>query len=75
MNDEEVANLAAHLWAAGADHETAQFVAKQLIKKELRLVPDRATETMWHAGRSADEVKGDSYSNVYLAMIEAAPRA
>jgi hypothetical protein len=73
--DEEAANLAAHIWAAGADLETANFVATQLVKKNLRIVPDRATEAMWQAGRSADEAQGDSYSKVYLAMIEAAPRA
>lgn len=75
LADEEAANLAAHIWAAGADHETANFVAAQLVKKNLLLVPDRATNEMWQAGRSADELPGDSYSKVYRAMIEAAPRA
>jgi hypothetical protein len=73
--DEEAANLAAFIWAAGADHETCSFVANQLVKKGLRLVPDRATEAMWQAGKSADIHPSDSYSAVYLAMIEAAPRA
>jgi hypothetical protein len=75
LADEEAANLAAHIWAAGAGLETANFVGSQLAKKNVRLVPDGATEEMWQAGRRADEVKGDSYSKVYLAMIEAAPRA
>lgn len=74
-NDEEIANLAAHLWSAGADHETAQFVATQLIKKEMRLVPNQPDDTMWQAGRAADVAHGDSYTKVYCAMIEAAPRA
>jgi hypothetical protein len=73
--DEETANLAAHIWAAGADLETANFVATQLAKKNLRLVPDQVTEAMWQTGRAADEVPGDSYSKIYLAMIRAAPRA
>lgn len=74
-DDEHAANLAAQIWAAGADHETARFVAKQLLKKGLWLVPDRATEDMWQAGKSADIHPGDSYSAVYLAMLAAAPKA
>lgn len=43
------------------------------LPPDWKIVPDRATEEMWQAGRSADVHRGDSYSAIYLAMIEAAP--
>lgn len=73
--NEDIENLAAQIWAAGIDHEGSRFAARMLLSKGMRLVPDRATEAMWQAGRSADIHPGDSYSAVYLAMIEAAPKA
>ena len=38
-----------------------------------KLVPDRPTEEMWQAGRSADIHPGDSYTKVWSAMFDAAP--
>lgn len=73
--DEDIANMTAFIWAAGADHETADFVAKQLLKKGMRLVPYTPDSAMWEAGRRADVHPGDSYTKVYCAMVEAAPRA
>lgn len=77
--DEDIANLRAFIWAAGADDETAHFVAKQLLKKGLRLVPYAATDAMFEAGKHAGvnpkETMQQGYAKVYAAMVAAAPRA
>lgn len=50
------------------------YTAKEPINiNGWKLVPDRPTEEMWQAGRSADAHPGDSYSKVWSAMFDAAP--
>lgn len=79
FTDEDVSNLCAHIWAAGANSETSVFVAKQLLKKGFRLVPYTPTEAMFQAGKFAGLSVHDSmeqaYTKVYRAMVAAAPRA
>lgn len=79
FTDDDIGNLTAFIWAAGADHETADFVAKQLLRKGLRLVPYTPTEAMFQAGKFAGLTVHDSmeqgYTKVYCAMVAAAPRA
>jgi hypothetical protein len=79
FTDDDIGNLTAFIWAAGADHETADFVAKQLLRKGLRLVPYTPSEGQWQAGKAAGLTVQDSteeaYAKVYRAMVAAAPRA
>lgn len=75
FTDEDIANLTAFIWAAGADHETADFVAKQLLGKGLRLVPYTPNEAMLKAGKAAGIAITDSidraYTMVYCNMVAA----
>jgi hypothetical protein len=68
FTDEDIANLAAFIWAAGADHETADFVAKQLLKKGLRLVPYTPSEAMWQAGKAAGVTINDTMEQAYAKV-------
>jgi hypothetical protein len=70
-----VANLQAHIWAAGADNDTANFVAKQLLKKGLRLVTIEPTSAMIQAARYAANLPDAQLDGVYQAMVAATTRA
>ncbi|MET4197313.1 hypothetical protein ABIA95_000145 [Bradyrhizobium sp. LA8.1] len=76
FDEEDIANLRAFIWAAGADDETAHFVAKQLLKKGMRLVPYTPTEEMLKAtGVLAQDYGQHVFTKIYWAMINAAPKA
>jgi hypothetical protein len=75
FTDEDIGNLTAFIWAAGADHETADFVAKQLLKKGIRLVPIIPSSAMIQEARYAANLPDAQLDGVYQAMLKAAPRA
>jgi hypothetical protein len=75
FTDEDIANLSATIWFSGADHETADFVARQLLRRGLRLVPIIPTSTMIQEARYAANLPDAQLDGVYQAMLKAAPRA